>query len=107
MICGVSYENALVAVAQVAPNVCAVGMWTKEIRQAAKLLGFTLKSKRRVDLENDTGILNLSSDRWRCEHVVVLREGLLIETDGTLWEPTIFLNHYQAKVGSLLVAEAA
>src|SRR5262245_51455634 len=78
MICGVSYENALVAVAQVAPNVCVSGMWTKEIRQAAQRLGYRLRVKRRVDLENDTGILNLSAHAWASEHVVVLREGLLI-----------------------------
>jgi len=107
MICGVSYENALVAVAQDAPNVCAVGMWGNEMRAAAKRLGFKLKVKRRVDLETDTGILNLSSAKWKSEHVVVLREGLVIETDGTLWEPDVFLRHYGAKVGTLLVAEAA
>ena len=106
MLLGVSYENALVAIAQDAPNVCAVGIWTTELRRAAKRLGFTLKAKRRIDLETDTGILNLSSAKWQSDHVVILREGLIVETDGTLWEPEIFLRHHQAKTGMLLVAEA-
>lgn len=106
MICGVSYENALVAVAQDTPNVCVSGMWTKQIKAAAKRLGFKLREKRRPDLEQDTGILNLSCGSWPGDHVVVLREGLLIETDGTLWEPDVFLRHYKAKLGSLLVAES-
>lgn len=106
MICGVSYENALVAIAQDQPNVCIVGVWCTELRRAAKRLGFKLKAKRRVDLAEDTGILNLSSSKWRSDHVVVLREGLIVETDGTLWEPDVFLRHYEAKVGTILVAEA-
>ena len=105
MICGVSYENALVAVAQVVPNVCAVGIWSTQMQVAAKHLGFTLKTRRRVDLEADTGILTLSSKKWPSDHVVVLREGLVIETDGTLWEPDVFIRHYGAKVGTLLEAE--
>jgi ABC-type bacteriocin/lantibiotic exporter with double-glycine peptidase domain len=106
MICGVSYENALVAIAQDQPNVCSVGIWFTELRRAAKRLGFKLKAKRRVDLAEDTGILNLSSSKWRSDHVVVLREGLIVETDGTLWEPDVFLRHHEAKVGTILVAEA-
>jgi len=107
MLCGVSYENALVAVALDVPNVCWSGMWTKHFQTAAKRLGFSLTPRKRVDLETDTGILSISSPNWPHDHVVVLREGLLIETDGTLWEPDVFLRHYGAKVGTLLVAEAA
>jgi ABC-type bacteriocin/lantibiotic exporter with double-glycine peptidase domain len=105
MICGVSYENALVAVAQDTPNVCISGMWTKQFQAAAKRLGYRLRQKRRPDLEQDTGILGLSCKTWPGDHVVVLREGLIIETDGTLWEPDVFLRHYKARPGSLLVAE--
>jgi ABC-type bacteriocin/lantibiotic exporter with double-glycine peptidase domain len=106
MLCGVSYENALVAIAQDQPNVCAVGLWTAEIKKAAKRLGFRLTVKRRIDLETDTGILNMSSAKWHTDHVVILREGLIVETDGTLWEPDVFLRHHEARIGTLLVAEA-
>src|SRR4029079_453431 len=85
MICGVTYENALVAVAQFAPNVCISGMWLKHLESAALLLGFKLRRRRTFDWDTDTGILVLSRPRLPL-HVVVLREGLVIETDGCLWE---------------------
>ena len=106
MLCGVSYENALVAVAQEQPNVCVKGVYLRELRGAARRLGFTLKSKRTIDLETDTGILNLSSRKWKMEHLVVLREGLIVETDGTLYEAETYFAHTQAKLGRLYVAEA-
>lgn len=37
---------------------------------------------------------------------MILREGLVIETDETLFEAAVYFHHYQVKVGSLLVAEA-
>jgi ABC-type bacteriocin/lantibiotic exporter with double-glycine peptidase domain len=107
MICGVTYENALVAVAQVQPNVCVKGLWVRELKAAAKLLGYRLRMRRGFDLETDTGILNLSSKKWTCEHVVILREGMVIETDGTLWEADLYLRQHRARMGSLLIAEAA
>ena len=106
MLCGVSYENALVAVAQEQPNVCVTGVYLRELRTAAKRLGYALKAKRRFDLETDTGILNLSSRKWKLEHLVLLREGLVIETDGTLWDAELYLKQHRAKLGSLYVAEA-
>ena len=105
MICGVTYENALVALAQQQPNVCAQGVYLREMRAAARSLGFTLKSKRNYDLESDTGILNLSSKRWSVEHLVVLREGLVIETDGTLWDADLYLKQNRATANQLYVAE--
>ena len=38
MLTGVSYENALVAVAQTQPDVCIKGVWLKDLRAAARLL---------------------------------------------------------------------
>jgi ABC-type bacteriocin/lantibiotic exporter with double-glycine peptidase domain len=107
MICGVSYENALVAVAQEQPNVCVQGVYLRELRGAAHRLGYSLKSRRRFDLETDTGILNLSSKKWKLEHLVVLREGLIFETDGTVWEAELYLKQHRANPGRLYVAEAA
>ena len=107
MLCGVSYENALVAVAQEQPNVCVRGLWLKELRGAARRLGYRLKTCRSYDLETDTGILNLSSKKWKLEHLVVLREGLVIETDGTLWDADLYLKSHRATAGTLLIAEAA
>lgn len=107
MICGVPYENALVAVAQEAPNVCITGVWTDQIVRAAKLLGFSLRRRKRFDLDADTGILHihfpkLTSDR---EHFVVLWEGRIIDTDGGLYLNDVYLSVNRATANMLLVAE--
>ncbi len=105
MICGVSYENALVAIAQVAPNVCAVGINLKDLQRAARHLGFSLRCRRNVDVEADTGVLNVCKRGWKHDHLVVLREGLIIETDGLLWEQSTYFAAHDARPGSLMVAE--
>lgn len=106
MLLGVSYENALVAIAQTEPNVCARGLYFRDLTAAAKRLGYRLTRRKQFDIEADTGILNLSSHRWRYEHLVILREGLILETDGTLWEAAVYLAHHKATSGTLLEAEA-
>jgi len=107
MLLGVSYENALVAAAQVAPNVCITGIWIKHMQTAALLLGYKLRRHRRFDIETDTGILvtNTKRPKQYPVHVVVLREGLVIETDGCLWEAELYMKQHQATAGPLLVAE--
>lgn len=105
MLLGVPYENALVAAAQVAPNVCMTGMWIKHLEAAALLLGYKLRRRRRFDIETDTGILVVGYPK-RLKHVVVLREGLVIETDGCIWESELYMKQHQATAGPLLVAEA-
>lgn len=105
MLCGVSYENALVAVAQVRPNVCVAGMFVSHMKAAARFLGYRLRGRGAFDIESATGILNLSSKAWRLDHVVVLREGLVIETDGTIYDADVYLAVTKAKPGTLLIAE--
>lgn len=103
MICGVSYENALCAVAQVQPNVCVKGLYFTEMIKAAKLLGVKLKQRKAADLELDTGILSISAPKWKTDHVVVLKSGLIVDTDGTIWDADVFISANNAKVGLLLV----
>lgn len=107
MLLGVPYENALVAAAQVAPNVCMTGMWIKHMQAAARLLGYRLHRRRRFDIETDTGILvtNTKRPKHHPVHVVVLREDLVIETDGCIWESELYMQQHQATAGPLLVAE--
>lgn len=105
MLLGVSYENALVAVAQVAPDVCVSGLWMKHLQAAAKLLGCRLVRKRHFELDSDTGLLSFSSKRWKLDHLAVLREGLVIETDGTIYDADVYLAVHKAKTGTLLIAE--
>jgi len=107
MICGVSYEAALIAVAKIVPDICTDGIYAnRQLKAAAKDLGFKLRVTRRIDWEQDTGILNVVLETREHDHLVVLREGLVIETDGTLWEPDVFLRHNNGRPGTLLVAES-
>jgi ABC-type bacteriocin/lantibiotic exporter with double-glycine peptidase domain len=106
MLLGVCYENALVAIAPDNPDVCVKGAWDKQITRAARRLGYRLRVKRRVDLENDTGILNVFSKRWKHAHLVVLKNGLIFDTDACVYDADVFMSAHKAKAGSLLVAEA-
>lgn len=102
-----TYEEVLIVAAQVAPGLLTAGMTWVQMKKVAKLLGFkaSVKRKRAIDIENDIGILCVNSPKWKADHVVVLREGLIIDTDGSLWEPQTFLSSQTAKVQSLLVLE--
>ena len=105
MICGCSYEDALVAVAAESPRVLTAGINTRSLLRAAKRLNHRLKRTARYDPDEATGALLVRSNRWRTDHLVVLSEGRVIETDGLLWEPETFFRHYQAEAGVLFVAE--
>lgn len=81
MYLGVSYEDVLREVALVDKrNKGRSGLWTRQIKQVAKRLGFALTVKRKVDLDEDYGILLLS------DHVAVLRNGLILDTNGVVWD---------------------
>lgn len=81
MYLGVSYEDVLREVALVDHrNKGRTGLWTRQIKQVAKRLGFDLRIKRTVDLDEDYGILLFS------DHVAVLRNGLLLDNSGEVWD---------------------
>lgn len=105
MLLGVTYEEALLAVGFEQPSVLTSGVYAKHLTQAAKTLGVTLRVRRRFDLEDDTGILGVNSAKWTSAHVVILREGLIVDTDGTLWAPDVYQRVHGAKFGPLLVRE--
>lgn len=105
MVCGVTYENALVAVAQHNPDVCMLGCWQEHLVAAAQILGFTLKPKRRFDLETDTGILNVTIPTMKSDHLVVLWEGRIIDTDAGLYMQDVYFSVNKSKATTLFVAE--
>ena len=98
MFCGVSYEQALLASGAVLEK----GMQTRKIQATARRLGRPLKFCRTVDLETDTGLLAVRSVKWKHDHLVVLKEGLVVDTDASLWDVDVFLAAYQATVLSIL-----
>lgn len=99
MLAGVSYEDALMAAKS---NVIRTGMETRQIRATAKRLGLALQMRRTFDLEADTGLLAVSSPQWPTDHLVVLKDGLIVDTDATIWDADVFLSAYSAKTLSLL-----
>lgn len=99
MLLGVSYEKALLAFGDELEH----GAKTRQVQAAARKLGSVLRLRRTFDLENDTGLLAVRSLKWKADHLVVLREGLVIDTDATLWEPSCYLQVYEARALSLLV----
>lgn len=98
-----SYEEVLVAFSH---NVIVQGASIRQMQLAARKLGHRLCWRRGpIDLETDTGILAISGMKWKADHVVVLKEGLIIDTDATIWEPDVFMAAYEARPLSILTTE--
>jgi hypothetical protein len=99
---GVTYEEALLAVGDVGV-IKGSGVMVKAIKLAAVTLGCPLRLKRQIDLNNDIGIAGIRFAGKNMEHVVILREGLIIDLqDMTVWDVDDYLDIHKAKLVSLL-----
>ena len=103
MLLGVSYEASLLAFASA--NIMTSGTYILHVIAAALQLKRILKDRRKFDLENDTGMLVVDSDTWKVHHVVILKDGLIIDTDSTIWDADIYLSIHKAKGTHLLTLE--
>jgi hypothetical protein len=97
MLLNVSYEAALLAMGRFN------GAYIREIKAAAKRLGHPLRSTRKFDLDQDTGILAVRSAKWKTDHVVVLKDGLIVDTDGSIWDHDVYVSVNAITPLSLLV----
>lgn len=103
MLLNKSYEEVLVAFSH---NVIAQGASIRQIQLAARKLGCRIAWRRGpLDLETDSGVLVVSGAKWKADHLVILKEGLIIDTDATIWEPDVFMAAYEARPLSLLTEE--
>jgi hypothetical protein len=103
-IAGTSYEDALRAVIQIDPKYQGKrGLWIRQLEQAASVLGMPLKRRRKYDLDEDTGLLSIKLRYTDGDHIALLANGLICETNGCLWEPSVYLSCRHATVGILLV----
>jgi hypothetical protein len=103
MLLGLSYEAVLEAFRH---NVIIQGASTQHIQHAAKRLGSKLRWQRYYNVdEQDTGILALHSEGWKMQHLVVLKDGLIFETDASVWDQDVYLATHKARTLSLLVLE--
>lgn len=103
MVLGVTYEDALVAVAAEAPQVLHEGTPIAAFKRAARRLGARVSVSGTYDLDASAGVLAVNADSWPMTHLVVLRDGMIVETDGLLWDADVFFRHYRAKPGPLFV----
>jgi ABC-type bacteriocin/lantibiotic exporter with double-glycine peptidase domain len=104
MFLGISYEDALLALNKEAPGMIRRGIYFTELRRAAKKIGVPLKEKRQWDAELDDGIAHIRHKNG-ANHVVLLRAGIVWDTDFTAWELPDYLKAKKARTGPLLVRE--
>lgn len=108
---GLSYEDVLGAASVVVPIPHREGMQMKDIIKTADILGIKLKRKKKFDVEESFGILDLRCLKGMSaeNHVALLRWGLIFESskDGNpeVWEYEAYLLHFKAKVRGILVME--
>jgi hypothetical protein len=91
MLLGESYEDVLRVVTTIDRSQGKRGLWTRTLQRIAKQLGHTLRIKRTFDLESDYGLLRLP------DHAVILRNGLVIDTNATLWDADAYLSSRKLK----------
>jgi hypothetical protein len=84
---GMSYEDVLRAVAVEDRNQGRCGLWVRTMKRIASILGHTLRQRRAIDWEDGYGLLLLP------DHVVVLRNGLVFDGDGTIWDADAYLSN--------------
>jgi hypothetical protein len=100
MLCGVTYGEALAAFPK-PQRVMQVGAYLTEMAGAAKRLNVKTELKRTFELDEDTGILHVSSRKD--EHVVFLWAGRIIEGNGECWlHPGSYMKAHKYKPKSLL-----
>ena len=97
---GEPYDDVLRVVARVDPDAGKEGLTTRQIKKVAAVMGHPLRTKKSVNFDDDYGIV-----LWR-DHANVIRNGLLFESNGTVWDPTdYFMAFPKAKAVSILIAK--
>jgi hypothetical protein len=103
MILGKSYEDALLAFDY---NVMREGATIRQVKAAGKYLGSKIVWSRKLgDLEVETGILCVTSPKWPSDHLVVLKDGMIVDTDATVWDQDVYMAAYEATPISIMRVE--
>lgn len=74
------------------------GLYTNTIKRVAEKLGTKLTLRRFSDLDDVYGIMLLP------DHVVMIRNGLVFESDGTVWDVDHYLSHRNQRAEGVLMA---
>lgn len=98
---GRSYEEVLLEAASVSPNVLRKGLYASDLSKIALRFGVELRRRTSSDLEDRTGILEVSVKKR--EHLVFLVNGLVFDPEEgmQLWEIDVYLRHFKAVVQGL------
>jgi len=101
MYLGATYEDVLRLVTVTDRKQGRTGLWRNTMVRIAKRLGHTLKVRTAIDWNEDYGVLRLPT------HAVILRNGLVIDTDGTIWDADLYLGNLNVRPDDceLLVAD--
>lgn len=102
---GKSYEDVLVASTALVPGAYREGLNNIELMRIAQSLDAKLKRYKRVDVEEDSGVLGIQlPGQVRNMHAVLLTHGLIFDPSdkGVVWEADDYLRHMKAKVIDLL-----
>jgi hypothetical protein len=91
MLLGLQYEDVFaVAITKKYPSPHHRGMYSRQIIATAKRLGTTLTLRRTWDLESSCGLLTVEKTDKQpdefAQHLVLLKFGLIFDTDGIVWE---------------------
>lgn len=105
MLLGVSYEQALAAVAQVQPQVLTRGLTWREMRQAARRFGYDARVIRTRREFTETGALSVRAEDSATDHLVVAKNDLIIETDGSIRDTDVFFAVTKARPKGMMVFE--
>lgn len=110
MLIGRSYEDVFAAsVTSKYRTPHLGGMCTSQLQQLARRLGSALTLKRTWDLEASCGLLTVEKlDKQKtdfAQHLVLLKFGLIFDTDGTVWEPELYFSQQKFRPVSLLIEE--
>lgn len=101
---GRSYEEVLVAAASVSPNVLKKGLYASDLAKIAQGLGSRLlRLTGTIDLDEETGILEVQIKKDKREHLVFLMNGIVFDPEevGQAWDAYTYVRHFKAKVQGL------
>lgn len=106
MCLGLTYSQALVAIAALVPDVLKTGANWPELKAVARTLGVALKKKKEFDLddlEEGSGILGVEFPDG-VQHAVFFKRGLIFdgETKG-VWDADVYIHVEKVRVLSMLV----
>jgi hypothetical protein len=107
MLLGKSYEGVLIVAGQIQPTLLITGMHWPDLVKVANQFGYRTKKIRagRIDLDIHVGALCVTCDTWTGDHLVVLKEGMIVDTDGSIWDADVFMSVHKARPTSLLVLD--